>query len=159
MTRQIESGRDPCNRVRPGHESGSVGKREPEQFADDGERQPSRIPLDEIGRASLGEQFAGKPIGDGKDARLHVEDRPAAEGFVHDPPQSRVVGLVHSEHVVREHANDARHPPAKPGNAAVLAQCERTAVFQHAAGQLMRRRDPDLADDRKPDLDDRPARP
>jgi hypothetical protein len=113
--------------------------------------------IDEIGRASIDEQVAGEPVGDCQDARLHLEDGAAAKGFVDDAPQPCMVGLVHGEHVVGKRADDARHPPAKPCNAAAfLAQGEGLIVFQDAAGQLVIRRDPDLADDGKLDLDDRP---
>jgi hypothetical protein len=42
--------------------------------------------LDEVGRTSIHEQLAGESVGDGTNARLHVEDRAAAEGFIDDPP-------------------------------------------------------------------------
>ena len=68
------------------------------------ERQHSRIALDEVGRASVREQLAGKLVGDGANVRLHVEDRAAAEGLVDDLAQARVVRLVHGQHVVGERA-------------------------------------------------------
>ena len=46
--------------------------------------------LDEVGRTSIHEQLAGESVGDGTNARLHVEDvedaeRPVAEGGLDDP--------------------------------------------------------------------------
>jgi hypothetical protein len=71
-----------------------------------------------------------------------------------------VVRLVHREHVVGERTQDTWHPPSKPGNrAAVLAQSEGLAVLQHVIGQLACSCDPDPADDRELDLDDRPGCP
>jgi len=109
--------------------------------------------LDEVGRTSIREQPAGKIVGDGANARLHIEDCAAAEGLVDDSPQTRVVRLVHGQHIVGERTDECRHPPAQAGNAAALfSQAERRAVLQHAGGRLVRRRDPDLADDREPGL-------
>ena len=71
-----------------------------------------------------------------------------------------MVRLVHGQHVVGERADDSWHPPAKAGQrATVLAQGERLAVFQDAARQLLGGGNPDLADERKSDLDYRPGCP
>ena len=139
---------------------GRSAERQAEQLADDRQRQQSRIARDEIGRAAVGEQLAGEIVGDGANARLHVENRAAAEGLVDDLAQARVVGLVHGQHAVGERADEGRHPPAQPGNAAaLLAQRERLAVLQDAGRRIVCGRDPDLADDREPGLDHRAQRP
>ena len=89
----------------------------PSKLADDRERQHSRVALDEIGRASVREQLAGEIVGDGANARLHVENRAAAERLVDDLAQARVIRLVHGQHVVGERADEGRHPPAQAGDA------------------------------------------
>jgi hypothetical protein len=151
---------EPRDRVRPSDEFRPVGRRQAKQLADDRQRQHSRISLDEVGRASIREQLASKIVGDGTNMRLHIEDRAAAEGFVDDPPQASVIRLVHGQHVVGERADERRHPPPQPGNAAALpSQCECLAVLQHAGRRLVCRRDPDLANDREPGRDDRSESP
>src|SRR5262249_3704451 len=60
---------------------------------------------------------------------------------------------------VGEPAKYARHPPAQSDNrAAVVAQGEHAAVFEHAGRRLLRGGHPDPADDREPDFDHRPGR-
>src|SRR2546425_10178238 len=121
---------EPRDRVRPSDEFRPVGRRQAKQLTDDRQRQYSRISLDEVGRTSIREQLAGKIVGDGTNMRLHVEDCAAAEGFVDDPPQARVIRLVHGQHVVGERADERRHPPPQPGKAAaLLSQCECLAVY------------------------------
>ena len=92
----------------PSREFRSVGRRQAEQFADDGKREPSRVASNEIGRTSIGEEVCGELIGHRQDARLHVEDGAATKGFIDDAAQPRMVRLVHGEHVVGERADDAR---------------------------------------------------
>ena len=88
------------------------------------------------------------------------EDRAAAEGFVDDFPQARVVRLVHGQHIVGKRAHERWHPPPQPGNAAVLlSQCECLAVLQHTGRQLVGGRDPDLANNWEPGRDDRAGCP
>ena len=91
-----------ADRVRPGDEFRPVGRRQAQQLADDRERQRSRVALDDVGRAAVREQLAGETVGDGANARLHVEHRAAAERLVDDAAQARVVRLVHGQHVVGE---------------------------------------------------------
>jgi hypothetical protein len=159
QAQEADDAGDARDSVGPGDESRPVGGRQTEQFADDRERQHPRIADDQIGRAALREQLIGERVGDGANTRLHVEDGAAAERLVDDAAQAGVVRLVHGQHVVGHRADHGRHPPPHPGNAAVLAQRERLAVLQDAARHVVRRRDPDLADDRKPGLDDRSERP
>ena len=145
--------------ARPGRELRPVGKRQAEKLADHRKRQLSRIAVDEVGRTSLREQLVGQLVGDREDARLHLEDGPTAEGFIDNIAQPPVIRLVHRQHIVGERAQDARHPPPEPGDAAVVpAQGEGLAVFQDAIGQILRRRRPDLSDDREPHLDHLPRR-
>jgi hypothetical protein len=144
---------DPRDPVRPSDEFRSVGRRQAEQLADDRQRQHSRISLDQVGRTFIREQPAGKIVGDGTNARLHVEDGAAAEGLVDDSAQTRVVRLVHGQHTVGERTDECRHPPAQPGRAAaLLSQCECLAVLENAGRRVVCRRNPDLADDREPGL-------
>jgi len=153
---QVQSAGDAREVSGPGHEFRPVSRRQPKQLADHRERQCSRVAFDEVRRVSIREQLAGEFIGDGEDARLHGENGAAAEGFVDDAPQPCVIGLVHRQHVFGERAQEAWNPPAKPGRAAaILAHGEGFVVLQHAAGELVRGRDPGLADDGKFDLDQR----
>ena len=94
--------------VRPGDEAGPVGAWQAEQLADDRQRQFARIALDQVGRAAVGKQLGRKLIGNGEDARLHVENGAAAKGFVDDAAQPRVVRLVHGQHADRERADPSR---------------------------------------------------
>jgi hypothetical protein len=66
-----------------GHELRLVRRRQTEQLADDGKRQPARISFDKISRASLGKELAGQFAGDGKNTRLHIEDRAPSKGSAH----------------------------------------------------------------------------
>jgi hypothetical protein len=142
--------------VGPGDEFRPVCGWQAQQLADDRQRDSARISLDEIGRATFGKQFIGEFAGNGKNTRLHVENRPAAKCLIDDAPQPCVVGLVHGEHVVCDCSYHSRHPSSEPSNGAILAQAECLAVLQQATGPLVRCRDPDLADDREPYFSDWP---
>src|SRR6516164_10157393 len=118
---------------RPGHEFWSVSKRQAEQLANYRKRQDSRVSGDEIGWTSLLKKIAGKLVGDGTDARLHVEDRSATKRFLHDAAEPSVIWLVHAEHALGECPKYIWHPPSKPGHGAiVLTQSEYPFVFQYA---------------------------
>jgi len=51
--------------------------------------------LDEVGGYALREQSVGELVGDGEDARLHLEDGATAEGFVNNVAQPPVIRFVH----------------------------------------------------------------
>src|SRR5262249_25159373 len=75
----------------PGRELGPVGKRQAEQLADHRERQLARVALDEVGGYVLRGQSVARRVGDGEDARLHLEDGATAEGCIDDIPQTPLV--------------------------------------------------------------------
>ena len=132
---------------------------QPEQFGDHRQRQFARITIDQIARASLGEQLVGELITDRLDVRLHPEHGTAAKRLVDDVAQSLVAGIVHRQHAVGERADHPRHPPPQSGDrAVVLADRERFGVLQHPVRQRLRRCGPDLADDRKMHPHHRPLR-
>jgi hypothetical protein len=76
--------------------------------------------LDEIGWASFRKQLASELIGDGQNARLHFEDWSPAKSFINDPPQPRVVGFIHRQHIIGERANVTGHPPPESGRRSAL---------------------------------------
>ena len=144
---------------RPGHEFWSVSKRQAEQLANYRKRQDSRVSGDEIGWTSLRKKIAGKLVGDGTDARLHVEDRSATKRFLRDAAEPSVIWLVHAEHALGECPKYIWHPPSQPGyGAIVLTQSEYPIVFQYAGSHLLRGRHPNSTENGQFGLDYRPSR-
>ncbi len=86
----------------PGVEVAVVGRRHPEQLADDGQRQRQREGADEIGGArgdQRVEQAVQQPVGDLLDARAHRLDPACGELACDERPQPGVLGCVGLEHV------------------------------------------------------------
>jgi hypothetical protein len=108
----------------------------------------------------LRKKVAGELVGNGTDARLHVEDRSATKCFFHDASEPSVIWFVHAQHALRECPKYAWHPPAQPGHGAIIvAQAEYSIVFQHAGGHLLRGSHPNSTHNWQLDLDYRSSRP
>ena len=104
-------------------------------------------------------KIVGELVGDGTDARLHVEDRSATKRFFHDATEPSVIRLVQAEHALGEGSKEIWHPPAQPGHGAiVLAQREYPIVFEYPGGRLLRGRHPNSTENGQSGLDYRPSR-
>ena len=110
---EADDARELCPSLGPGDELRPVGPRQAQQLANHRQWQRLRIARNKVGRTSFGKQLRGKIIGDGTNARLHLEHGAAAEGLVDDAAQAGVVGLVGGQHVVGKRRDEGRHPPAQ----------------------------------------------
>jgi hypothetical protein len=98
-------------------------------------------------------------VGDGTDARLHVEDRSATKRFLHDAAEPSVIWFVHAEHALGECPKYIWHPPSQPGyGAIVLTQSEDSIVFQYAGSHLLRGRHPNPTKNGQSGVDYGPSR-
>ena len=111
---------EPRKAARPSGELWPVGKWQAEKLANHRKRQRSRVPRDEIGRTSLYKELIGKLAGDRTDAGRHIEDGSPTKRFLDDPPQPAVIRLVDGQHIFGKDSKYARHPPAQPGDGAVV---------------------------------------
>ena len=151
----------PVKRVKPAAQADEfwpVGERQPEQFADHRQRQLARIALDEVGRASVRKQFIGEFVAEGAEYAAPCRARRGGEtprrrcrATACDPARPSTACCWTSVRTMP--GIHQRSPATVPSS---LRMVKVVGVLQHLIGERLRRRGPDLADDREVHFHDRP---